>query len=76
MKCPFCNIEMIHGFFNCGMALWSDKAHRLSLTVDETERYALQLGKTAVSPHHVESDCCPKCKRIIIDSSDYANRLE
>ena len=24
----------------------------------------------------IESDCCPKCKRIIIDSSSYENNLE
>ena len=40
MKCPFCNTEMIHGYLNCGMALWSDKKHKLSLALDDTERYA------------------------------------
>lgn len=29
-----------------------------------------------VSPHHAEGDCCPKCKRIIIDSSGYENNIE
>ena len=75
MKCPYCNTEMIQGYLNCGMLIWSDKKHKLSLSVDDTERYALKLGKTMLSPHHVESDCCPKCKRIIIDSSDYENNL-
>lgn len=76
MKCPYCDIEMIHGYLNCEMTLWSDKKHKVSLIVDETERYALQLGKSALSFHHVESDCCPNCKRIIIDSSSYKNNIE
>ena len=76
MKCPYCNVEMIHGYLNCGMTLWSDRKHKLSLNVDGNEKYALQLGKTLVAPHHIESDCCPKCKRIIIDSSTYINNLE
>lgn len=27
MKCPYCNTEMIHGYLNCGMLIWSDKKH-------------------------------------------------
>lgn len=66
MKCPFCNVEMIHGYLNCGMTLWSTKKHKISLLTDDDETFSLQLGKPALSPHHIESDCCPKCKRIII----------
>lgn len=76
MKCPFCNTEMLHGYLNCGMALWSNKKHKLSLLTDGEEQYAFRLGKTLMSPHHVESDCCPKCKRIIIDTSDYENNID
>lgn len=76
MKCPYCDIEMIHGYLNCGMTLWSTKKHKISLLIDDTETYALQLGKTKVSPHHIESDCCPKCKRIIIDSANFKNNLD
>lgn len=75
MRCSYCNIEMIHGYLNCGMTLWSDKKHHLSLAVDETEQYARQLGRPAMSPHHIESDCCPGCMRIIIDSSGYQNNM-
>lgn len=76
MICPFCNIEMIHGYLNCGMTLWSERKHKISLLPDEKERYTLNLGQPILAPHHVESDCCPKCKRIILDSSDYENDLE
>ena len=76
MKCPFCGVEMIHGYLNCGMTLWSTKKHKISFLLDDNEEYALQLGRPLTSPHHVESDCCPKCKRIIIDSSDYMNNIE
>ena len=76
MNCPYCGVEMIHGYLNCGMTLWSTKKHKISLLIDNDEKYALQLGRPMVSPHHVESDCCPKCKRIIIDSSDYMNNIE
>lgn len=29
MKCPFCNIEMISGYLNCGELLWSTKKHKI-----------------------------------------------
>ena len=75
MKCPFCNIEMISGYLNCGELLWSTKKHKMSLNVGTDEKYALQLGRPMVSPHHIESDCCPKCMRIIVDSSKYGNSI-
>ena len=75
MKCPFCGAEMMHGYLNCGMTLWSTRRHKLSLQPDDKETYALQLGMTMVSPHHIESDCCPNCKRIIIDGSGYKNNM-
>ena len=76
MKCPFCGAEMLHGYLNCGTTLWSTKKHKISLLVDKKEKYALQLGPPALCPHHVESDCCPKCKTIIINGSDYDNNLD
>ncbi|MBQ6807924.1 MAG: hypothetical protein IJP07_02000 [Firmicutes bacterium] len=76
MKCPFCNVEMIHGYLNCGLTLWSERKHKISLLPDAKEKYALHLGTPLLSPHHVESDCCPKCKRIILDSSDFENNLK
>lgn len=66
MKCPFCNVEMIHGYLNCGMTLWSTKKHKISLLTDDDETFSLQLGKPALSPHHIESDCCPKCKESLL----------
>ena len=45
MKCPFCNVEMIHGYLNCGLTLWSTKKHRISLLPDKREQFALRLGK-------------------------------
>ena len=45
----------------------------ISLLLDDGEKFALQLGRPLVLPHPVESDCCPKCKRIIMDGSTYKN---
>lgn len=76
MKCPFCNTEMLHGYLNSGAAIWSERRHKISMLPDGKEKYALKLGTPLMSPHHVESYCCPECKRIIIDSSEYENNLE
>ena len=75
MKCPFCNSEMLHGYLNSGAAIWSERKHKISMLPNGKERYALHLSVPLVSPHHVESYCCPECKKIIIDSSDYENNL-
>ena len=75
MKCPYCEIEMIHGYLNCGMTLWSTKKHTLTLVPGTDESYALHLKQAMLSPHHIESDCCPKCKRIIVDASMYRNNI-
>jgi hypothetical protein len=39
------------------------------------EKYALHLETPLLHPHYVESYCCPKCKKIIIDASGYENNL-
>ena len=31
MKCPFCDAEMIHGYLNCGNAIWSERKHKISI---------------------------------------------
>ena len=41
----------------------------------EEIKYALHLGVPMLSPHQIESDCCPKCKRLIVDISNYENNL-
>lgn len=76
MMCPFCNTEMIHGFLNSGAAIWSERKHKISMLPDGKEKYALKLGTPLMSPHHIESYCCPECKKIIVDSSEYENNLE
>ena len=76
MKCPFCNTEMLHGYLNCGNTIWSERKHRISTNPDGKEKFALRLGVPMMSPHQIESDCCPKCKRLIIDTSDYENNLD
>ena len=76
MKCPFCNTEMIRGYLNCGNAIWSERKHKISTLPDGKEKYALKLDVPLLSPNQVESDCCPNCKRIIIDASKYENNLE
>ena len=75
MKCPFCDVEMLHGWLNCGGALWSERKHKLSIMPDGKEKYALYLEVPMLSPNQVESDCCPKCKRIIVDASGYEHKL-
>ena len=56
MKCPYCDVEILHGYLNCGATLWSERKHKMSLLPDEKEQYALKLGKPLVAPHHVKSD--------------------
>lgn len=47
----------------------------LSTRPDSKEKYALHLEVPAMSPHQIESDCCPKCKKLIVDTADYENNL-
>lgn len=75
MKCPFCGAEMVRGYLNCGLALWSTRKHRVSLLPGGEERYALRLKQPLLAPNHVESDCCPNCKRLIIDAAAYESNL-
>lgn len=76
MKCPFCDIEMIQGYLNCGLALWSTRKHKISLLPDSKEQYAFRLKQPMVSPNHVKSDYCSKCKRMIIDCTEYESNIE
>ena len=76
MKGPFCDVEMIHGYLNCGTTIWSERKHKISTNPDEKEKYTLHLKPPVLSPHQIESDCCPKCKRVIIDTSDTENNLD
>ena len=76
MECPFCKTEMIHGYLNCGNAIWSERKHLISTLPDGKEKFALHLETPILSPNQVESYCCPECKKIIIDSSDYENNLD
>jgi len=75
MKCPFCNTEMIHGYLNCGTAIWSERKHKISMLPNGKEKYALHLGTPLALPNYVESDCCPSCKHIIINASEYETNL-
>lgn len=75
MKCPYCDVEMLHGYLNCGLALWSERKHVISLKPDRKERYALCLKNPLMSPNQVESYCCPKCLKIILDAAPYDNNL-
>ena len=75
MNCPVCDLEMIPGYLNCGAALWSDHKHKMSLIPKQTERYALYLGTPMLTAHTIESYCCPKCKRIILNGAGYPNNL-
>ncbi len=76
MNCPFCDTEMLHGYLNCGMALWSERKHKLSLLPDGKEKYTLHLRQPILSPHQIESFCCPECKKLVIDTKDFENNLD
>lgn len=76
MKCPFCDIEMLHGYLNCGTTIWSERKHKISLLPNGKEKYALHLGQSVLSLHQIESYCCPNCKKIIIDATGYENNLD
>jgi len=76
VKCPFCNTEMLHGYLNCGNTIWSERKHKLSTLPDNKEKYALRLDVPFMSPHHIECDCCPNCKKLIIDTAAYENNFE
>jgi len=75
MNCPYCDIDMLKGYLNCGAALWSERKHKISLLPDGQERYALKLRTPAVSPNHIESYICPKCKIIIMDVNNYESNV-
>lgn len=75
MKCPFCDIEMLQGYLNCGLALWSIRKHKISLLPDDKEQYAFRLKQPIMSPNHVSSCYCPKCKRMIIDCTEYESNI-
>ena len=75
MKCPFCDTEMLAGYLNCGTMIWSERKHKISMLPSLKEKYALHLETPLLHPHYVESYCCPKCKKIIIDASGYENDL-
>ena len=76
MKCPYCETEMLNGYLNCGATIWSERKHKMSMLPNGKEKYALHLGTPMLSPHGIESHCCPKCKKIIIDAANYDNNLE
>lgn len=67
---------MLHGYLNCGGIIWSERKHKISLLPNGKEKYALFMRPPMWSPHKIESYCCPKCKKIIIDAADYENNLD
>ena len=60
MKCPYCNTDMIHGYLNTGMTIWSERNHKISLLPDGNEMYALRL----------KQPCFPLIKLIIFRFKD------
>ena len=43
MKCPFCDVEMLHGYLNCGNVIWSERKHKISTLPDEKETYTMHV---------------------------------
>lgn len=76
MKCPFCDTEMLHGYLHCDGLLWSERRHKISTRPDRKEKYALRMGRPFATLHQIESDCCPKCKKLIVDTAYYENNLD
>lgn len=74
MKCPYCAVEMIHGYWNGGNMIWSERKHKFSTLPNGKEKYAMHL-RVPMTMHCIESDCCPICQRIIIDASKYEHNL-
>ncbi|GEM_PF-1438579 len=74
MKCPLCGSEMLHGYLNVPTAIWSERKHVLTTVPNDSEKYAMHIGQAVVKAlNHVESDCCPNCKHILIDIQDCEN---
>ena len=76
MKCPYCETEMLFGYLNCGAAIWSELKHKLSLLPNDNEKYAFHLKAPMLTPHYIDSYCCPKCKKIILDAAEYQHNLD
>ena len=49
MKCPFCDVEMLHGYLNCGNTIWSERKHKISILPNGKEKYALHFGQQSLS---------------------------
>lgn len=32
MKCPYCDVDMLEGYLNCGTAIWSTRKHKISMS--------------------------------------------
>ena len=76
MNCPYCNTAMMKGYLHAPRAIWRDNEYHTGLSPRKDEKYALFLRLPLVTPNRVESYCCPKCKKMIIDTAEYANNLE
>lgn len=76
MNCPFCGAKMLEGYLKCGAAIWSERKHWISVRPNEEEKYALRLKQPIFSPHQIKSNCCPQCKKIVIDAAGYENGLK
>ena len=53
MICPWCKIEMLHGYLNCGATIWSERKHKISINPDMNEKYTLHLKAPLLSPHQI-----------------------
>ena len=75
MKCPFYDTEMLQGYLNCGLVIWSTRKHKVSLLPNDKEKYAFRLKRSITSTHYVSSSYCSKCKRMIIDCAEYESNI-
>ena len=48
MKCPYCDVEILHGYLNCGATLWSERKHKMSLLQDEKKQHGLKKGEMLI----------------------------
>jgi len=74
MKCPFCGEDMVKGYVNVEGMMFSENKHKMFLTPSDGEKYADNVKARIVFDHY-DAECCPKCKKLIVDISDFKSNI-
>ena len=69
MQCPYCNEEMKHGYIQSPrhQIFWSEKKRKNYSIFITPSNPDVSLSNGFLSIPAVESYCCQKCKKIIIE---------